>query len=235
MKIPISKRLLCCAQFVAPGARVADIGTDHGYLGIYLLESGIAAHVHACDLRPMPLQKARENAARFGAAERMTFLLSDGMAALSPDAADTIVMAGMGGDLMVRILDAAPWVCSARYTLILQPQSAGQALRLWLAENGFQTQRETLVKDGGYLYTVLLARWNGERRTLCPGAQFVSLQLLSDAGPLLPEYFSRIESALRATVDGLRGAEHPRPERLAYHETALREITEMRKAYAERT
>ena len=83
MKIPISKRLLCCAQFVAPGARVADIGTDHGYLGIYLLENGIAAHVHACDLRPMPLQKTRENAVRFGAAERMTFLLSDGLAAHS--------------------------------------------------------------------------------------------------------------------------------------------------------
>ena len=235
MKIPISKRLLCCAQYVDPGARVADIGTDHGYLGIYLLEHGLAEHVLACDLRPMPLQKAQENAARFGAGARMTFLLSDGMAALTPDAADTIVCAGMGGDLIVRILSACEWVRSDRYCLILQPQSAGQALRLWLAENGFRVERETLVKDGGFLYTVLSARWDGESRTLSPGSQFVSQQLLSDASPLLPEYFARIENALRATVDGLRGAEHPRPERLAYHEAALREITEMREHDAERT
>lgn len=235
MKIPISKRLLCCAQYVDAGARVADIGTDHGYLGIYLLENGLAEHVLACDLRPMPLQKAQENAARFGVQERMTFLLSDGLTALTPDAADTIVCAGMGGDLIVRILRACEWIRNGRYRLILQPQSAGQALRLWLAENGFRAERETLVKDGGFLYTVLSARWDGESRTLSPGLQFVSQQLLSDASPLLPEYFSRIENALCATVDGLRGAEHPRPERLAYHEAALREITEMRKHYAECT
>ena len=67
----------------------------------------------------------------------MQFLLSDGLQSIPPDAAGTIVMAGMGGDLMVRILEAAPWVCDARYTLILQPQSAGQALRQYLAGHGF--------------------------------------------------------------------------------------------------
>ena len=235
MKIPISKRLLCCAQFVPEGVRVADIGTDHGYLGIYLLKNGTAVHVTACDLRPMPLQKARENAARFGEAGRMDFLLSDGLEKLPPDAADTIVCAGMGGDLIVRILSACEWVRNEKYRLILQPQSAGQALRLWLAENGFRVERETLIKDGGFLYTVLSAHWDGAVRTLSPGTQFVSPQLLSDGSPLLSEYFTRIENALRATVDGLRGAEHPRPERLAYHEAALREITEMREHYAECT
>lgn len=235
MKIPISKRLLCCAQLIPPGARVADIGTDHGYLGVYLLKNGLAAHVLACDLRPMPLQTARENAARFGVGEAMAFRLSDGLEKLSPDSADTIVCAGMGGDLIVRILAACPWIKNGAYRLILQPQSAGQALRLWLAENGFALERELLVQDGGFLYTVLSVRYDALARTLSPGEQFVSPALRSEGSPLLGAYLARIESALCATVEGLRAAEHPRPERLSYHEAALREVREMREHDAEGT
>ena len=114
MKVPISNRLLLCAALVPPGSRAADIGTDHGYLAVHLLREGVCPFVTAADLREQPLQKARENAARFGVADRMQFLLSDGLQSIPPDAAGTIVMAGMGGDLMVRILEAAPWVCDAR-------------------------------------------------------------------------------------------------------------------------
>ena len=80
MKIPISKRLRLCAQLVPEGARVADIGTDHGYLGLYLLQNGLAAHVLAADLRPQPLQTAKLHAAKFGFAGQMEFRLSDGLA-----------------------------------------------------------------------------------------------------------------------------------------------------------
>ena len=138
MKIPISKRLLCCAGFVEPGARVADIGTDHGYLGIYLLKNGIARQVTACDLRPLPLRNAQENAERFGVGAQMEFLLSDGLERVAPERIDTVVCAGMGGDLIVRILEACAWIRDPGYRLVLQPQSAGQALRLWLAENGYE-------------------------------------------------------------------------------------------------
>ena len=118
----------------------------------------ICPFVTAADLREQPLQKARENAARFGVSEKMRFFLSDGLQGIPPDAADTIIMAGMGGDLMVRILEAAPWVCDDRYTLILQPQSAGQALRQYLAEHSFAIEREALAKDGHFFYTVLRAK-----------------------------------------------------------------------------
>ena len=107
MKVPISNRLLLCAEFVPRGTRAADIGTDHGYLAVYLLREGICPFVTASDLREQPLQKARENAARFGVSENMQFFLSDGLQSIPPGAADTIIMAGMGGDLMVRILEAA--------------------------------------------------------------------------------------------------------------------------------
>ena len=228
MKVPISNRLLLCAAMVPPGSRVADIGTDHGYLAVYLLQNGICPFVTAADLREQPLQKARENAARFGVSDKMQFLLSDGLQDIPPGAAETIVMAGMGGDLIVRILQAAPWVCDARYTLILQPQSAGQALRQYLSEHGFAIDREALVQDGHFLYTVLRAR-KGAMPPLTPGQQYATPQLLQEGGPLLPKYLARIESALAGTVQGLQKADEP--EKLRYYQTALAEIREMRKQH----
>ena len=216
MKIPISKRLLLCAQLVPPGARVADIGTDHGYLGLYLLQNGLAAHVVAADLRPQPLQTAKLHAAKFGFAGQMEVRLSDGLAEIGPDEADTIVCAGMGGDLIVEILSACPWLRDRNYTLILQPQSAGQELRRWLGEHGFAIACEQLVQDGKFLYTVLRAH-PGAGTPLSPGAQYVS------------PWLQRIETALRRSVEGLMGAEHQRPERLAYYRSALEEVEEMRK------
>ena len=137
-------------------------------------------------------------------------------------------MAGMGGDLMVRILEAAPWVCGARYTLILQPQSAGQALRQYLAEHGFTIEREALAQDGHFFYTVLRAK-KGSMPPLSPGQQYASPQLLREGGPLLGPYLARIETALAGTVLGLQRADEP--EKLRYYETALAEIREMRKQH----
>ena len=232
MKVPISNRLLLCAEFVPRGTRAADIGTDHGYLAVYLLREGICPFVTAADLREQPLQKARENAARFGVSENMQFFLSDGLQSIPPGAADTIIMAGMGGDLMVRILEAAPWVCDARYTLILQPQSAGQALRQYLAEHGFAIEHEALAKDGHFFYTVLRAK-KGHMPPLSPGQQYASPQLLREGGPLLGPYLARLETALAGTVQGLQRADEP--EKLCYYETALAEIREMRKHHDDRS
>lgn len=226
MKLPISQRLLTCAGYVRPGARVADVGTDHGYLGIYLLQQGIAAHVYASDIREQPLEKARANAARFGTAAHMTFSLSDGLSALRPGEADTVVCAGMGADCIVGILEAAPWVRDENVRLILQPQSSGQTLRRWLPEQGFSILRETLLEENRFLYTVLEARWSGEKAIPTPGQQFVTPQLLKSGGPLLERYLGRLIRSMEQTVLGLRqGADDP--ERLSYYETALAELREM--------
>ena len=234
MKIPISKRLLLCAQLVPPGARVADIGTDHGYLGLHLLQTGRAARVLAADLRPQPLQTAKLHAAKFGFAGQMDFRLSNGLAQIDPDEADTIICAGMGGDLIVEILSACPWLHGRNYTLILQPQSAGQELRRWLGEHAFAIECEQLVQDGKFLYTVLRAH-PGPGMPLTPGAQDVSPWLRQSASPLLGAYLQRIETALRRSVEGLTAAEHPRPERLAYYRQALEEVEEMRNNYENST
>ena len=232
MKLPISKRLLCCASMVQSGARVADIGTDHGYLGIYLLQSGAARHVIACDLRKDPLENARRNAKLFGVDGEMEFRLSDGLEKILPDEVDTVVMAGMGGDLIQKILSQCPWHKREGLQFILQPQSAGNVLRRWLCEDGFEIQREEPVQDGHFLYTVMELR-QGEPSPLTPGTEYASPALLASKSPLVGTYLARVENALQETVRGLTNAEKQRPERLAYFGQALLEIQEMRKNYAE--
>ena len=232
MKLPISKRLLCCASMVQPGSRVADIGTDHGYLGIYLLQSGAARHVIACDLRKDPLENARRNAKLFGVDGAMELRLSDGLEKILPDEVDTVVMAGMGGDLIQKILSQCPWRKREGLQFILQPQSAGNVLRRWLCEDGFEIQREEPVQDGHFLYTVMDIR-HGVPAPLKPGTEYASPALLASGSPLVGNYLARVENALQETVRGLTNAEKQRPERLAYFGQALLEIQEMRKNYAD--
>ena len=232
MKLPISKRLLCCASMVQPGSRVADIGTDHGYLGIYLLQSSAARHVIACDLRKDPLENARRNAKLFGVDGEMKLRLSDGLEKILPDEVDTVVMAGMGGDLIQKILSQCPWRKREGLQFILQPQSAGNVLRRWLCEDGFEIQREEPVQDGHFLYTVMDIR-QGEPAPLTPGTEYASPALLASGSPLVGNYLARVENALQETVRGLTNAEKQRPERLAYFGQALLEIQEMRKNYAD--
>ena len=232
MKLPISKRLLCCASMVQPGSRVADIGTDHGYLGIYLLQSGAARHVIACDLRKDPLENARSNAKLFGVDGEMELRLSDGLEKILPDEVDTVVMAGMGGDLIQKILSQCSWRKREGLQFILQPQSAGNVLRRWLCEDGFEIRREEPVQDGHFLYTVMDIR-QGEPAPLTPGTEYASPALLASGSPLVGNYLARVETALQETVRGLTNAEKQRPERLSYFRQALLEIQEMRKNYAE--
>ena len=128
MKIPLSERLRVCAGFISPGDRVADIGCDHGYLGIHLLKNGIAASMIEADINEAPLQSAMRNAEKYDVAEKMTFHLSDGANNIPRDF-DVLVCAGMGGDTMIHILEDAPWLRSEQYYLVLQCQSKTPMLR----------------------------------------------------------------------------------------------------------
>lgn len=231
MKIPISKRLLCCAAMVPQGAKVADIGCDHGYLGIWLLTEGIASHVASCDLREKPLEKAKQNGAAYGTADRMEFHVADGLTALNPASVDTIVCAGMGGDCIAHILSEAPWVRDPAYTLILQPQTSGNDLRRYLGENGYVIEKEDLVQDGSFLYFTMQVRYGGGQ-PLSPGEQYLSKALLHCGSPLLPAYFDRILGALANTVAGIERSNNPeKREKLPYYQRALEEVREMRKEY----
>lgn len=228
----LSKRLACCAELVPAGARVADVGCDHGYLSILLAQRGHA--VQACDLREKPLHKAQRNAALCGVAEKIRFCLADGLDAVAPESVDAVICAGMGGDLIAQILARAPWLRDARYTLIFQPQSSGNDLRRALGAMGFGTRRELLVRDGGFLYNVLLVRFGGAV-PLTPGQEYCPPLLLQD--PLLLPYLERLERSLALTVAGIERAQTP-SDRLPYYTAACNEIRallEKERANADRT
>lgn len=177
MNIPISERLLACANFVAPGDRVADIGCDHGYLGIHLLKNGIARHVIASDIRPQPLQSAIRNAAKYGVSDKMSFHLSDGVCSIPRDF-DTLVCAGMGADTMISILEAAPWLQNKQYRLILQCQSKTPLLRSYLSAHSWCIAREAVLRDGRFLYTVMDVRYDPDAPRLTEAETYLPPALL---------------------------------------------------------
>ena len=154
MKLPISERLLACCNFVCKGDRVADIGCDHGYLGIHLLTGCIASHMIEADVAPGPLESARRNAKKYGVETAMTFCLSDGVQNVPHDF-DTLVCAGMGAETMISILSAAPWLRDPKYRLILQCQTKTHLLRRYLSENGWCITEESAVRDGKFIYTAM--------------------------------------------------------------------------------
>ncbi len=202
MKIPMSNRLLACCNYVKKGARVADIGCDHGYLGIYLLTNGIASTTIESDVAEQPLECAKRNARKFRVASKMTFCRSNGAQSIPRDF-DTMVCAGMGADTIISILSSAPWLKDDKYRLILQCQSRRPELRQWLYDAGYHIDRETLAQDGKFIYTVMEVTF-GPAPGPTPAETYLSAQLLADNHPLLPAFYDRIIGGVRTTVEGLR-------------------------------
>ena len=222
MNPPLSHRLIACCDFVAPGDRIADIGCDHGYLGIHLLRQGIATFVIAADINEGPLQSAMRNAEKFGTRDRMAFYLSDGAKSIPRDF-DTMVCAGMGADTMISILEAAPWLRSPDYRLILQCQSRRPALRRYLYDNGFQITRETLAQDSHFIYPVMEVRY-APGGTLSPGGCHITPALLQSGSPLLPAFYDMVVEGMRSTVAGLSRSGG---EKYDHYKAVLAELLEL--------
>lgn len=200
MTSTLSPRLLCCCGFVSPGDRVADVGCDHGYLGIHLLQQGLASYVYAGDVNEGPLQSAVSNAEKYGVSENISFFLSDGLKNMPRDF-DTMVCAGMGADTMVSILEAAPWLKCKQYRLILQCQSKTHFLRQFLFQNGWRIFEETVIRDGRFLYTVMEVIYQ-PGYDLTPGELYFPPALLENPAPELPAYYRQVLTRLRRSAEG---------------------------------
>ena len=222
MKIPLSDRLLACCNYVKRGDRVADVGCDHGYLGIYLLTNGIAKSVIESDVAEGPLQSAMRNAVKYGTKNKMSFHLSDGVKNIPRDF-DTLVCAGMGADTIISILSAAPWLQDRKYRLILQCQSKRPELRQWLYDTGYRINRETLAKDGKFVYTIMEVVFD-PGHGITPAETYITRQLLEDNHPLLPEYYERVKHGVELTVFGMKRAND---DQLTIYETILTDLTAM--------
>ena len=146
---------------IADGRGLIDVGTDHGYLPVWLAKRGYPGRIYASDIHAAPLASARKTARVAAVEEKICFLCCDGLDLCPPEAIDTIVIAGMGGDTICGILDRAEWILDKAYTLILQPMTKAEVLRYWLVNNGFTLTEEHLVREGGFLYQIIKARFIG--------------------------------------------------------------------------
>lgn len=221
----MNKRLTAIAALVNMGRGLVDVGTDHGYLPAYLAQSGYKGALFASDINKGPLESAQRTAAEARLSDRIRFLLCDGLRLCPPDEIDTIVIAGMGGDMIVKILDEAEWCMDPRYHLILQPMTKAEVLRYWLVYNEFSIDSETIVEDCGTLYQILSARFGGctkltdaelftGKRALCLDEKLFNCQLL------------RITGRFEKAVTGMQGREAD--PRLCLYREILKQLSEMR-------
>lgn len=202
----LSKRLTAIASFVHRGSKIADIGTDHGYIPIYLTENGTAASALAMDVRTGPLERAKSHVREHGLEDKICLRLSDGLLKLSPGEADTVIIAGMGGGLSIHILEEGRHMWESVRHWILSPQSDIEAVRRFLAENGFLIEREAMVKDEGKYYTVMDV-CRGEMRYEKDCEYRYGRCLIRERDPVLAEFLQKEERALNGIISSLRGQE----------------------------
>lgn len=156
----LSKRLSLIAELVNEGSSVCDVGTDHGYLPAFLYLSGKCKSVSATDINQKPLESARANLNRLGA-DGIKLVLCDGLSGITRADADTVIIAGMGGEVISGIIERAPFLCDNTVKLILQPTTAAKELRQYLAQKGFAVERETALIENGKIYSIMCAQFFG--------------------------------------------------------------------------
>lgn len=157
-KVALSARMRALTDMVTAGNRVCDVGCDHGWVSIYLVQQGISPWALAMDVRQGPLSRAREHIRQQGLEAYIETRLSDGVAALETGETDTVICAGMGGRLMRRILEEGREKLAAAQELILQPQSEIAAFRAYLRRSGYAVLAEDMVLEDGKYYPVMKVR-----------------------------------------------------------------------------
>ena len=225
----LSPRLQAVADFVKQGEIVADIGTDHGYLPAYLIHNQISPFVYASDIRKGPLSAAKNTALSYNIREGIQFILADGLEGIKPFSAQTITIAGMGGETIASILEKAPWVRTPGIKLILQPQTKVDDLSNWLDNNGFAIQDICLARDAGRIYVIMLAMLGKTRAPFTCAEMFADRMLLEKRDPLLPAYLDHLIRITEKKVAGLKSAADPDPVELPRHQLALKGFYRMKR------
>ncbi len=201
-------RLLRIAEMIRIGDRVADIGTDHAYLPIYLIKNKISPKVYACDVSDGPLENAKENIERTHT-PNIELRKGDGIAAVNCDEVDTVVIAGMGGDLIIKILQSSAWIKNDKYELILQPMTSAEDLRRFLLNEGFCVTEERAVKSQGRIYSVIKATFCAVNRSCSPLFYYIG-KLGENMGEEEREYIMRKRRILSTLADDIKNVEAQR-------------------------
>jgi len=212
----MTPRLLAVAQMVKKTCCVADVGTDHAYVPVYLVTKNVADSAIAMDINEGPIMRADENIKKFSLCKKIKTRLCDGLSGLKNNEADTVIIAGMGGILINRILDADKDRLMSVKNFILQPMTAICETREYLAKNGFKIIDEKLAKEDEKIYTIILAT-RGDMDITDEIYYHVGACLIKNKDKILPEYldgkiyeYEKAVSSMKNTKneDTLKKAEH---------------------------
>lgn len=219
----LDTRLQGIAQLIRPGSRVADIGTDHAHLPVWLVEQGICPSAIASDLRAGPAAAAKKNITAAGLTDRIAVRIGDGLQPIRPGEAEDLVIAGMGGETIAGILAGAAWAKDGRYRWILQPMTRPEELRRYLLTNGYHIEQERIIQEDHRLYVVMTAVYTAAEPVEEEAAYYI--------GGLTPKegraFLIRQRMHLRRRADGLahRTASEDERERLYRLADQLMEYT----------
>ena len=198
----LDSRLKLCADYVRNGTTLADIGTDHAYLPVWLALKSKIKSALACDIRPMPLQSGADNIEKYGCSDVVKTRLSDGLDEIKENEADDIVLAGMGGELIVNIIARTEWLKNHDKHLIMQPMTKAFVLREYLCRNGFDIVEEKACTYGGKNYSVMLAVYDAEVRNYPESYYYCGK--LEEKDPYVKPYIKQVIKKLNYKAEGKR-------------------------------
>lgn len=207
------------------GRGFIDVGTDHAQIPIRMAENGYPGNILASDIAEAPLRTAYRAACEHGVGDRIRFLCCDGLELCPPDAVDTILIAGMGGDTACGILDRAEWLFNGDYRLVLQPMTHAEVLRYWLVHNEFQITAEAIIAESGHVYQMFCASLGKAGRYT--DAEYLtgkrdSVQLGDDRQLLLQWERARLQKKL----DGMKTAGQTDSPAFRFYDHILLELAE---------
>lgn len=220
----LSKRLQMVFRSVPQNSAVADIGTDHAFLPIALMKSGVARRVIACDIAKGPLAVAAKNVEKSGVSG-IELRLSNGLEMIEPAEVEVVTIAGMGGDLIARILAAAPWVKNPSKRLILQAMTSADSLRDYLYSNGFNILSELAVTDCGRVYSVITTEYSGVKVVPKEFQRLIG-NLALDPSPDATRYIEIQLKRISACAQSLQSVERKQKEYVAAI-TAVKELSKI--------
>jgi tRNA (adenine22-N1)-methyltransferase len=189
--INIRGRLLTIASIVGRCKKPADVGTDHAYIPIYLVQSGKCDYAIATDIKKGPLKKAAKNIEKYKLSDRIELRLGNGIEPIQKGECDAFIISGIGGVVITEIIKTSVDVLKEANTIILQPTYYDEVLREYLLNSGFCIETESLVRDEGRLYSVIKAKYDGVVRSDDDLYYYIGRALFEEKDPLLNDFLKR--------------------------------------------
>ena len=217
------KRLDTILSLIHSSVGVADVGTDHGIVPVTLALNGYSGNLYATDVHAPPLEAARRQAEKNGVAAKIRFLLTDGLDGIDPSQIDSIVIAGLGGDVICSIVDRAEWTMDSAYELLLQPMTKAEILRFWLCNNGYEIRKEHLVEENGRLFRILSVRFSGQNTPMTDGDLYLGKPELMQSRNLFGKLLQQEKKRMEKKVNGLLVSE--KNEEAAFFRQILDDFT----------